>query len=131
MKVILKQNVHNLGKAGELVNVNDGYAKNFLLPKGMAMEANAMAVNEMKMRQNAEKSKKENALATAKQLQDKISGLTITFESHEALRPHTEAVDKRKINLPEAIKTLGTHEIEIKLHSGVSTTLKIVVTGES
>ncbi len=149
MKVILKQDVHNLGKAGELVNVNDGYAKNFLLPKGMAMEASATAVNEMKMRQNAEKSKKENELANAKKLQDKMSGLSITFVSksgengklfgsitskdisEKLKKEHKITVDKRKINLPEAIKTLGTHEIEIKLHSGVSTTLKIVVTGES
>lgn len=145
MKVILKQDVHNLGKKNDMVNVNDGYAINFLIPKGMAMEASATAVNEMKMRQNAEKSKKENELANAKKIQGKINDISLTFVSkagengklfgsitskdisEKLEKEHKISIDKRKINLPEAIKALGTHEIEIKLHQGVSSTLKVIV----
>ena len=145
MKVILKQDVHNLGKKNDMVNVNDGYAINFLIPKGMAMEVSATAVNEMKMRQNAEKSKKENELANAKKIQGKINDISLTFVSkagengklfgsitskdisEKLEREHKISIDKRKINLPEAIKALGTHEIEIKLHQGVSSTLKVIV----
>ena len=145
MKVILKQDVHNLGKKNDMVNVNDGYAINFLIPKGMAMEVSATAVNEMKMRQNAEKSRKENELANAKKIQGKINDISLTFISkagengklfgsitskdisEKLEREHKISIDKRKINLPEAIKALGTHEIEIKLHQGVSSTLKVIV----
>lgn len=145
MKVILKQDVHNLGKKNDLVNVNDGYARNFLIPKGMAMEASSMAVNEMKMRQNAEKSRKENELANAKKIQGKINDISLTFVSkagengklfgsitskdisEKLEKEHKISIDKRKINLSEAIKALGTHEIEIKLHQGVSSTLKVIV----
>jgi large subunit ribosomal protein L9 len=145
MKVILKQDVHNLGKKNDMVNVNDGYAINFLIPKGMAMEVSATAVNEMKMRQNAEKSKKENELANAKKIQGKINDISLTFVSkagengklfgsitskdisEKLEKEHKISIDKRKINLPEAIKALGTHEIEIKLHQGVSSTLKVIV----
>ena len=145
MKVILKQDVHNLGKKNDMVNVNDGYAINFLIPKGMAMEVSATAVNEMKMRQNAEKSRKENELANAKKIQGKINDISLTFISkagengklfgsitskdisEKLEKEHKISIDKRKINLPEAIKALGTHEIEIKLHQGVSSTLKVIV----
>lgn len=145
MKVILKQDVHNLGKKNDLVNVNDGYAKNFLIPKGMAMEASSMAVNEMKMRQNAEKSRKENELTNAKKIQGKINDISLTFVSkagengklfgsitskdisEKLEKEHKISIDKRKINLSEAIKALGTHEIEIKLHQGVSSALKVIV----
>ena len=145
MKVILKQDVHNLGKKNDMVNVNDGYAKNFLIPKDMAMEASSTAVNEMKMRQNADKSRKENELASAKKIQSKINGISLTFVSkagengklfgsitskdisEKLLKENKISVDKRKINLQEAIKAVGTHEIEIKLHAGVSSTLKVIV----
>lgn len=148
MKVILKQDVHNLGKKNEMVNANDGYAKNFLIPKGLAMEANASAVNEMQMRQNAEKSKKENELNSAKKLQDRIKGVSLTFISksgdngklfgsitskdisEKLKKTYKVTVDKRKIIMPEAIKSVGTHEIEIKLHAGVSSILKVIVASE-
>ena len=65
MKVILKQDVKNLGKANTLVNVNDGYARNYLIPKGLAVMADSTAINEMKMRSDAENTKKERELANA------------------------------------------------------------------
>jgi len=148
MKVILMQDVHNLGKKNDMVNVNDGYARNYLIPKGLAIEASASAINEMKMKQNAEKTRKENELANAKKLKEKLSGISLTFVSKagengklfgsitskdisdKLEKEHKITVDKRKIILPEAIKSLGTHEVEIKLHAGVSSILKVVVKNE-
>ncbi|NLY17675.1 MAG: 50S ribosomal protein L9 [Clostridiaceae bacterium] len=148
MKVILKQDVQKLGKKNEMVNVSDGYARNYLIPKGLAVVATASAINEMKMWQNAEKSRKETELSNAKKLQEKINGMSLTFVSkagengklfgsitsrdisEKLEKDHKITVDKRKIIMPEAIKTLGTHEIEIKLHAGVSSILKVVVSSE-
>lgn len=145
MKVILQKDVHNLGKKNALVNVNDGYARNFLIPKGFAIEANASAINEMKLREGAEKTKKEHELERANKLAAKIKGITITFHSkagdsgklfgsitskdiaEKLEKEHKISVDKRKIVLPEAIKTLGTHELEIKLYAGISSMLKVHV----
>lgn len=148
MKVILKQDVHNLGKKNDLVNVSDGYARNFLLPKGLAVEASASAINDMKNKQNAEKLKKQNELTDAKKIQERINGISVTFTSkagengklfgsittrdiaEKLAKDHKIKVDKKKIVLPEAIKSLGTHEIEIKLYTGVSATLKVIVVNE-
>lgn len=148
MKVILKQDVHNLGKKNAMVNVNDGYARNFLIPRGLAIEANAVAVNEMKMRENAEKTKKDQEMARAKKVAEKISGIVLTIRSkagdsgklfgsvtsmdisEKLEKDYKIQVDKRKIVLPEAIKTLGTYEIELKLYAGVSSTLKVQIVNQ-
>lgn len=145
MKVILKQDVKNLGKKNSLVNVSDGYARNFLIPKGLAIEASASAINEMKMREGAEKSRKENELSNAQKLADKINGITIKFASKagdngklfgsitskdiaDKLKKELKVqVDKRKIVLPDAIKSLGVYDIEVKLHAGISSTIKVQV----
>ncbi len=148
MKVILKQDVSNLGKKNTLVNVNDGYARNYLIPRGLATEASAGAVNEMKMREDAEKTKKEKEFFNAKKLAGKVNGMTITFCSkagdngklfgsitskdiaEKLEKNYNVQVDRRKIVLPEAIKSLGLHEIEVKLHAGVVSTLKVQVVNE-
>ena len=77
MKVILKQDVKGLGKKGELVNASDGYARNFLFPKGLAAEANAQAMSEFKNKQQAEKYRIETETAAAKAAAERISGKTI------------------------------------------------------
>lgn len=143
MKVILKQDVHNLGKKDKLVNVSDGYARNFLIPKGLAVEADSSAMNELKMRENAEKNRKENETINAKKLAEKIKGITVVFQSkagdngklfgsitskdiaEKLEKDHRIQVDKRKIILPEALKALGKYDIEIKLHMGISAILKV------
>ncbi len=148
MKVILKQDVHNLGKKNALVDVNDGYARNFLIPKGLAMEASSAAVNEMKLREGAEKTKKEHEMANAKKQADKIKTITVNFKSkagengklfgsittkdiaEKLERDHQIQIDRRKIVLPDAIKALGTFDIEIKLYAGISTTLKVHVANQ-
>jgi len=148
MKVILKQDVHNLGKKNAMVNVSDGYARNYLIPRGLAIEANAVAINEMKMRETAEKTKKDQEMARAKKIAEKISGIVLTINSKagdsgklfgsitskdisEKLEKDFKIqVDKKKIVLPEAIKALGTYEIEIKLYTGVSATLKVQINNQ-
>lgn len=148
MKVILKQDVKNIGKKDTLVEVSDGYARNFLIPKGLAVEASASKVNEMKMRQGAEKSRKENEAANARKLAEKINGITVTFTTKagdngklfgsitskdiaDKLKKEQKVqVDRRKIVLPEAIKTLGVYDIEIKLHAGISANIKVEVISE-
>jgi large subunit ribosomal protein L9 len=146
MKVILKQDVKALGKKDQMVDVSDGYARNFLLPKGLAMEATADNINVMNQKNVAEQHKKDKALAQAKELAVKLNDLTVviktkagengklfgsitTKEIAEKLKEqHHLDIDKKKMNLDEAIKTLGTTAVEAKLHPGVSAkfTVKIV-----
>ncbi|NLG89703.1 MAG: 50S ribosomal protein L9 [Clostridiaceae bacterium] len=148
MKVILKQDVKNLGKANTLVNVNDGYARNYLIPRGLAVIADNAAINEMKMRKDAENTKRERELANAKETAEKLNGKTIVFRSKagengklfgsitgkdiaDKLEKELSInIDKRKINLPEAIRTLGLHEVEIKLYQGVSSVINVNVIDE-
>lgn len=145
MKVILTQDVKNLGKKNTLVNVSDGYARNFLIPKGLAVEATASAVNEMKLKENAEKTRKENELANARKLAEKLKGITVTFVTKSGdngklfgsitakdiadklEKEHNVQVDKKKIMLPDVIKSLGVYDVELKLHAGVSSNIKVKV----
>lgn len=145
MKVILMQDVKNLGKKNSLVNVSDGYARNYLIPKGLAKEATPSAINEMKMREKAEIAKKENELANARKLAGRLNGATVTFAAkagdngklfgsitamdiaEKIEKEFNIQMDKRKIILPDAIKALGVYDIELKLHSGVSAVVKIQV----
>ncbi|AGC69650.1 50S ribosomal protein L9 [Thermoclostridium stercorarium subsp. stercorarium DSM 8532] len=145
MKVILMQDVKNLGKKNTLVEVSDGYARNYLIPKGLAKEATPSAINEMKMREKAEKAKKENELANARKLAEKLNGAVITFAakagdngklfgsitamdiSEKLEKDLNVQIDKRKIVLADAIKSLGVYDIEVKLHTGVSAVIKVQV----
>lgn len=148
MKVILKQDVKSLGKKDKVVEVNDGYARNYLIPKGLAMEATAAALNEAKAKNAAAQHRKDNVLSDAKALANKITKLAVVVKSKagangklfgsitskdivEQLKAqHKIEVDKKMLNLPEAIKSLGETEVEIKVHAGVSTKLKVKVVEE-
>lgn len=145
MKVILKQDVKALGKKDQIVEVNDGYARNFLIPKGLAAEATPAALNEAKAKNAAEKHRKENELANAQKLAAKMSGITVNVKSKAGANgklfgsvtskdiadqlqaQHKINIDKKMINLPEAIKSLGETEVEIKLYAGVATKIKVMV----
>ena len=86
MKVILTQDVKSLGKKGELVNASDGYARNFLFPRKLAVEANAQAMNELKNRESAEKYRLETELKNAKEVAAKINGKTVKLTAKKRVR---------------------------------------------
>ncbi|MDR0963171.1 MAG: 50S ribosomal protein L9 [Clostridium sp.] len=145
MKVILLKDEKNLGKQGDLVEINDGYARNYVLPRKIALEATPANLNELKLQKErqAQKEKKilEAAQETSKQLENhaititmkagesgKVFGSISTKEIAEAYKTqHNIDVDKKKIQLAENIKTYGNHEVMIKLHPKVNATLKIQV----
>ena len=145
MKVILLQDVKSLGKKGEIVNVNDGYARNFIIPKKLGLEATGKNLNDLKLQKNNEKKVAEENLEAAKELAAKIAEAKIvthikvgTFGSVSSKEIAEEVkaqlnlnVDKKKIQLKEAIKTLGTHNVSVKLHPQVTAELKVVVQEEA
>lgn len=145
MKVILLQDVKSLGKKGEIVNINDGYARNFILPKKLGIEANGKNLNDLKLQHaNQEKLAKE-ALEAAKELAKNLEAgkIEVTIKTGEggktfgsistkeiALEVKNQMgyeIDKKKIQMKDAIKTLGTHVVPVKLHTKVTAELKVVV----
>lgn len=148
MKVILLQDVKSLGKKGEIVEVSDGYARNYVLPKKLGAEANAKNMNDLKLQKaNEEKVAKqqlEAAQEMAKLLETKEVVVKMrsgeggkTFGSisskeiaEEAKKQCNLELDKKKIQLPEAIKSLGVFEVGVKLHTKVTGKLKVKVVEE-
>lgn len=148
MKVILTQDVKGQGKKGDLINVSDGYARNFLFPKNLAIEANQPNLNVLNQKKQAEKNKKEKEVSEAKELAQKIGQLTVSLKakagengklfgsitskdiSEQLKKQHKIDLDKRKIALDEAIKTLGTVEVDVRLHEGIVAKLKVKIAGE-
>lgn len=145
MKVILSQDVKSLGKKGEIVEVSDGYAKNFILKKKLGTIADAKNLNDLKLKKaNDEKVAAQN-LADAKEFAKVIETKTVkvslkageggrTFGSVSSKEIAQEAkaqfdieIDKKKIVLNDAIKTFGTFEVPVKLHPQVTATLKVKV----
>ncbi|MBZ4646736.1 MAG: large subunit ribosomal protein [Petroclostridium sp.] len=148
MQVILQADVKGHGKKGDLVNVSDGYARNYLLPKGLAIEATKSNLNVMQGQKAAQAYKKEKELAEAKELAQKLSKVTVTIKAKagengklfgsitskdivdKLKEQHKIEIDKRKVNLPEAIKVLGAMEVEIKVYPEVSSKIKVNVIEE-
>ena len=149
MKVILKQSVPSLGKAGALIKVNDGYARNFLIPKGLATEANEKNIKLFEhdktniLKKAAKEQKSAQALADALSNvtitiarkvgdQDKIFGSVTTKDIESALKEKGYDIDRKMIvhEHGEYIKSLGEFKIKIKLASDVETEIKLIVTGE-
>jgi large subunit ribosomal protein L9 len=149
MKVILKQNVPSLGKTGDLIKVNDGYGRNFLIPKGLAIDANEKNIKafEHEKKNILQKAEKENKTAQdlAAKLanvtitmtrkvgdQDKIFGSVTTKDIESALKEKGYDINRKMIvhHHDEHIKSLGEFKIKIKLTHDVGTEIKLVVTGE-
>lgn len=148
MKVILKKDEKNLGKKNAIVEVNDGYARNFLIPRGIAMEATAASLNEAKAKLQADKYRKDHELDTAKKLATVLSALTVHMTAKAGengklfgsitskdvadalLAQHRHDIDKKMFNMPEAIKSLGETEVELRLYAGVTTKIKVKVEAE-
>ena len=145
MKVVLLQDVKSLGKKGELVNVSDGYARNFLFPRGLAKEANAQAMNELKNAEQSKKFKKDTEIAAANKAKESLEGAKFVIKakagdsgklfgsitpkeiSADIKKQKGFDVDKRKIVLKDDIKAVGEYEVEIKLYSGITANVTVVV----
>jgi len=148
MKVILQQEVKKLGKKGDIIEVSEGYARNYLLPQKLAIMATANNVNNAKMQQVAEERKKERALDEAKLLAAQMTKIAVSipvkmgeggrlFGSVTAkdiadalVKEHKLELDKRKIELKDALKSLGTFTVPIKLHPEVSTQIQVTLKAE-
>ena len=146
MKVVLLADVKKKKKKGELVNVSDGYARNFLFPKKLAKEANAQALNELKNAEESKAFKIKQETEAAQASADKINGKSVSIlakagqggklfgsvtakEIAEAIKKQYGVdVDKRKIDTKGDMKAFGTYECEVKLYSGITATVKAVVT---
>ena len=149
MKEILKENIKGVGKKDQIINASDGYARNYLFPKNLAVEANNANMSKLKAKNDSAQYKKDQEKEEAKQIAEKLKKITIKVEvragengkifggvSSKEIAENLEAqhkikIDKKKINLKETIKTLGFHNVEIKLYEGVIGTAKIDVIGKN
>ena len=145
MKVILTQDVRGQGKRGEMINVSDGYARNFLFPRKLAQEATADNVNTMRMNDKAKKEKEHKAREEAAALSARLREMTLTVyakgggagrlfgsitsqEISEALKVQENIdLDKRKIVIEDSIKTVGLYTVKAKLGFGIDAPLKVDV----
>ena len=145
MKVILKADIKGVGKKDQVINASDGYVRNFLFPKNLAVEANAENMSKLKAKQDSNAFKKSQEKEEAQKIADKLSKILMKVQvkagengkifggvSSKEIAENLEKqynikVDKKKIDLKETIKTLGMFTIEIKLYEGVVGKLKIDV----
>jgi large subunit ribosomal protein L9 len=147
MKVILLKDVKAQGKKGDVINVNDGYANNFLFKNGLAVPANQANVNTNNKQKEAEAKRIAEETAAAKVVAEKLKDVTLNFEIEmgergkafgsitgkeisEGLAKLGYTVDKKDVNLDKPIKTEGVFEVELKLYKGVSCKLKVSVKGK-
>ena len=148
MKVILTSDVKSLGKKGELVEVSDGYARNFLLKKKLGLEANAKNLNDLKLKNANDEKRKQEIYEEAKNLASDLSDKSITVSiktgeggkafgsvstkeiSAEILSQLGINIDKKKMVLNSPIKSEGTFSVPIKLHPDVTAEIKVVVEGK-
>ncbi len=148
MKVILKQDVKSQGKKGDLINVSDGYARNFLFPKGLAIEASKQALNELEGKNAAQQFHKNMEEQKAHNIADRLKEVTLELKAKagsggrlfgsitskdiaKALEEQTGIkVDKRKIDLPDGIKSCGTTSVKVQLYPQIFGTFKVSVTEE-
>ena len=149
MKVILKEDVKSLGKKGQVVEVSDGYARNFILKKGKGVEANSKNLNDLKLQKANQDKVAQEQFEAAKELGKKVEAGQIQVSiktgeggkafgsiSSKEIAEETKAqlgleIDKKKIQLKETIRTLGTHMVSVKLHPEVTAELKVVVKEEA
>lgn len=145
MKVILQKDVKGTGKAGDIANVNDGYARNFLIPKGLAIPADANNINAAIVKKGADKHRIEMQRKRARELADDMSGITVkvyakagengklfgsigTAEIAEALKAqHDIEVDKKKIRLEEPIKALGVVKVTAHMYENTDAKFNVEV----
>lgn len=145
MKVILLENVKGVGKKDDIINANDGYARNYLFPKKLAVEANNANMSSLKSKQDSNAFKKQEEKKKAEEIKEKLSKLNLKIKvkagengkifggvtakeiAEQLEKQHKISIDKRKIELKETIKTLGTTIVDVKLFEGVVGSLKVNV----
>ena len=148
MKVILTEDVKGQGKKGQLIEVSDGYARNCLFPKKLAIAANAESINIVKTKQAAEVARKAKELKEANELADKLKNVSLTIKikagengklfgaisnkdiAQELKKQQGFDIDKKKIILTDNIKSVGTFEVSVKLYSEVTAKFNVVVIAE-
>lgn len=148
MKIILRETVDNLGKSGELVEVRSGYGRNYLLPRGMAVLASEKNLRHLEHERTVIAAKQAKLKAGAMEIagkivqakvkiarkvgdQDKLFGSVTTLDIADALSSQGIKLDRRQIHLTEPIKTVGTFEVDVKLHAEVPAKVKVEVVAEA
>lgn len=148
MKVIFLKDVKGQGKKGEVKDVADGYARNFLLPRGLAKIADDSAMQQLKFQRKAEARRKDEERVEAEALAKKLAGMTFEFKAKageggrlfgsitskqigEKVAEHNMKIDRRKVILDEPIRSLGVTEVPIRLHPEVMGTIKVHVVEET
>ena len=145
MKVILKADIKGVGKKNEVINASDGYARNFLFPKNLAVEANAENMSKLQAQKNATQFRKDTEKEEAKKIAEKLTKIMVKVEvkagengkifggvsakdiAENLEKQHKIKIDKKKVDLKETIKTLGVHLVDVKLYEGVSGKIKVDV----
>ena len=145
MQVVLLEDVKSLGKKGEIVKVNEGYARNFILPRKLGVEATPKNLNDLKLKKANEEKKAAEQLAEARELGAKLekSSVTLSIKAGDNGKAFGSVsgkgiakaiqeqlgldIDKKKLVLPEPLKTFGTHEVPVKLHRDVTVKLAVKV----
>lgn len=148
MKVLLIQDVKKLGKKGEVVDVSDGYAKNYLMPQKLGVEATKSVLNEVELKKGSDANRRAKERAAALELSSSLTEKKIILKSKAgadgrlfgsitskeiadaAAEQFGVAVDKKKIVMKDAIKTTGAHEVVLKLYTDISAKLTVIVEGE-
>ena len=145
MKVILKQDIKGVGKKDQVINASDGYARNFLLPKGLAVVADSTNMSNLKSKNEATAYKKNQEFENAKSIAEKLGKITLKIKakvgdngklfggitskeiSEHLKKDYDINIDKKKINLSENIKQIGVTTVQIRLYEGVIANLKVFV----
>ena len=148
MKVILLQDIKNVGKKDQIIEANDGYARNFLFPKKLAIEANKDNISKLQAKQKSEANKKQAEIDANKELAKKLGKMELTIKaksgengkifggitskevSEELKKQYKIEIDKKKISIKDAIKTLGRYTADIKFGDGVNAELTLNITAE-
>jgi large subunit ribosomal protein L9 len=147
MKVILKDDVKNVGNMGDIVKVADGYARNYLVPRGLAVEASTKNIKSIEHEKRIIQEKAKKIKGSAQDLSDRISKVTLVMKANageegklfgsvttmdiaEALKNEGFDVDKKKISLDEPIKRLGEHTVNVKIHPEITTNVTVQVVQE-
>ncbi|MDD5356105.1 MAG: 50S ribosomal protein L9 [Candidatus Omnitrophica bacterium] len=143
MKVILRKDVDNIGKCGQVISVKDGFARNFLLPKGLALAATNDGIKQIEIEKKKTEHNKKIEKSKAEELSEKLKGLSVTISAEakddvlygsvtsadiaQALKEEDIEIEKQNILLEQPLKNLGIYEIEVRLHPEVNTKIKVWV----